>query len=156
MVISAIRGFGLGLFMMPITVLGMNTVPIKKISRASSLNNVIRQIAGSFGIAYLTTLLDNRYKYHFERIAEHFQQSDIGSKNFMFMMQHKFQLLGDGAWAANQKSLGLLSMLRIKQAYIFAFDDTFLVLALVALLSVIPALMLKHVAAKTSGHVMLE
>ncbi|MEI6286437.1 MAG: DHA2 family efflux MFS transporter permease subunit [Bacillota bacterium] len=156
MIVSAIRGLGLGLFMMPITVLGMSSVPMNKISRASSLNNVIRQISGSFGIAFLTTLLDNRYKLHFERIAENMQQSDIGSKNFMFMMQHKFQLLGDGAWAAKLKSLSLLSMLRIKQAYIFAFDDTFMVLALIALLSVIPALMLKNIIAKNSGHAMLE
>ena len=34
--------------MMPITTAGMNTVPVNQIARASSLNNVVRQVAASF------------------------------------------------------------------------------------------------------------
>ena len=157
MIVSAIRGFGLGLFMMPITVLGMNTVPLDKVSRASSLNNVLRQIGGSFGIAYLTTLLDDRYKLHFERIAENMNISDIGTRQFMMMSQHKMLLLGGGDWMARLKSLSLLSMLRIKQAYIFAFNDDFYVLALIALFCLLPILFLKNVITKGSGgHAMPE
>lgn len=36
--------------MMPITTAGMNTVPVNQIARASSLNNVVRQVAASLKI----------------------------------------------------------------------------------------------------------
>lgn len=69
-ILSAIRSLGMGLAMMPITTAGMNTVPVSQVGRASALSNVSRQVAGSFGIAILTAVMQNRQVFHYTRLAE--------------------------------------------------------------------------------------
>lgn len=71
LLVMVVRGVGLGLFLMTATTLGMNALPPAKISRATSMKSVIRQIAGSFGIALLSTVLQRRQEYHLAHSAEH-------------------------------------------------------------------------------------
>ena len=69
-VILTIRGMGIGLCMMPLTTAGMNAVSRADIGKASSLSNVLRQVAGSLGIAMLTTIMTQRQNIHSTRISE--------------------------------------------------------------------------------------
>lgn len=68
-----LRGFGLGLAMMPISTAGMNAVPTALITRASALSNTIRQISGALSITIMTTLIQNQlnfgYAYRSEQIT---------------------------------------------------------------------------------------
>ncbi|HEY3424195.1 MAG TPA: DHA2 family efflux MFS transporter permease subunit, partial [Negativicutes bacterium] len=53
--IQILRGAFIGLSLMTVTVLSMGNVPVPKISQASAINNTVRQVSGSFGIAILST-----------------------------------------------------------------------------------------------------
>lgn len=55
---------------MPITTAGMNTIPPQEVGRASALNNVCRQVAGTFWIAVLTTTMQSRQTFHFAQLAD--------------------------------------------------------------------------------------
>lgn len=57
MMIYLFRQAGMGLSMMPISTAGMNDVPPPLISRATALQNTVRNIAGSIGTAYLSTVM---------------------------------------------------------------------------------------------------
>lgn len=159
-----LRGIGFGLFLMTVTVVGMNSVPLPKISRASSLNNTIRQLAGSFGIAMLTTLMQNRGIYHLTHNAENVNVTSIATKNTLVSMEK--MLLGAGnppgatknvltyidhAWLQSgispgiiqHKALTMISDLVQRQSVIFAFDDALFALLVVCGLMLIPALLLR-------------
>ena len=146
--IMVLRGMGLGLFMMPATVMSMANIPLSKVSRASAINNALRQISGSMGIAILTTMLQNRQIFHLQHIAENINLTSHAALGMLTSGQQLFMHHGDVSWMAHVKSLAVLSQLSIQQSYIFSFDDSFFVLSLICLVGVIPALLLKHVKPK--------
>ena len=55
-----VGGLGVGLGMMPNTVVGMNSVPGRYVAQASAVRSLNRQLAGAFGIAVLASLLTAR------------------------------------------------------------------------------------------------
>jgi DHA2 family multidrug resistance protein len=56
----------------PITSISLVGVPPDKNNEASALVNLMRNLGGSFGISYTTTLLTYRQQFHHARLAEHF------------------------------------------------------------------------------------
>jgi EmrB/QacA subfamily drug resistance transporter len=66
----ALRGVGLGLSMMPIATAGMNAVPPQLSAQASAFTNVVRNIAASMGIAYLTHVVMDRQAHHLVWLRE--------------------------------------------------------------------------------------
>lgn len=70
MVIMMVRGIGMGLALMPAQTAGMNAIPRELSGRATALNSTIKQVAGSFGIAILTTILGHRQIFYSARYSE--------------------------------------------------------------------------------------
>lgn len=68
--ILIIRGLGLGLCMMPIQTAGMNAVDPRQVGNASSLSNLVRQVAGSMAIAILTMIMQKRAAFHGSHMAD--------------------------------------------------------------------------------------
>jgi EmrB/QacA subfamily drug resistance transporter len=155
--VMVLRGLGLGLFMMPVTVMGMANIPLANVSRASSINNALRQVSGSMGIAILTTVVQNRQIFHLSHIAENVTVNSLTVQSMLVSEQKMFMHLGDTAWIAHVKSLALMSTMALRQSSIFSFDDAFFVLSFLCLVGVIPAFLLKSVKAhKGSSTVMIE
>jgi hypothetical protein len=50
-----LRGAGLALLTVPLTALAVSAIPLKDIAQGSALNNMMRQLGGSFGIALVNT-----------------------------------------------------------------------------------------------------
>ncbi len=159
-----LRGIGFGLFLMTVTVMGMNSVPLDKISRASSLSNTIRQLAGSFGIALVSTLMQNRGIYHLAHNAENINVASAAMKNTLVGMEKLLWGAGtppgatrhmltyiDNIWLQSgyspgivqHKAMAMISGLVQRQSVIFAFDDVFFALLAASTLILIPAVFLR-------------
>lgn len=89
-----VRAIGMGLSLMPVTTAGTNTVPLTLIGRASSLNNVIRQVMSSFGIAMFTTIMNTRQAVHFTNLAQGVSLSGSQAAGFQAWMAHISQSMG--------------------------------------------------------------
>ncbi|HBC92203.1 MAG TPA: MFS transporter [Pelotomaculum sp.] len=144
--LAVIRSLGMGLAMMPITTAGMNTVPVTQVGRASALNNVTRQVAGSFGIAILTAVMQNRQAFHYARLAEGLSN---GSNAASFLSQLKGYLSHAGVADAGNAAMSVLGGLVSQQAMIQAIDDTFIVAALFIFIAIPLAFFLKKPVKKT-------
>ncbi|MES2455035.1 MAG: DHA2 family efflux MFS transporter permease subunit [Bacteroidota bacterium] len=59
-----IRGVGMALLFVPLTTLAIQDLKGAEIGQGSGLNNMMRQLGGSFGIAALTTLIHLRQGFH--------------------------------------------------------------------------------------------
>ena len=138
-----LRGIFIGLSMMTVTVLSMSNVPGPKISRASAINNTVRQVSGSFGIAILSTVLQNRQIYHLEHMAESVNYASPSAVSMIHYGERLFLHNGSSPGVAHQQSLALMNGIVQKQTAIFAFDDAFWVLGIFAIVSVGAALLLK-------------
>lgn len=65
MLVYTLRSAGMGIAMMPISTAGMNDVPPHLVSRATALQNTMRNVAGSIGTAYLSTVMQTETAKHF-------------------------------------------------------------------------------------------
>jgi EmrB/QacA subfamily drug resistance transporter len=63
-ILYTIRSIGMGLMMMPISTAGLNELPQKKNPHGTALSNTARQIAGSIGISWITTMFASRTTFH--------------------------------------------------------------------------------------------
>jgi drug resistance transporter, EmrB/QacA subfamily len=164
LLVMILRGVGLGLFLMTATTMGMNALPLAKISRATSMKSVIRQVAGSFGIALLSTVIQHRQAYHLAHIAEYMNAASFPMKQALVSYEGLFWKTGGPPGAAKHiltyrdslyaqsgfapgiiqtKALALINSVAQSQTLIFAFDDAFVVLALICFCGIIPALFLR-------------
>jgi EmrB/QacA subfamily drug resistance transporter len=68
--VLVIRGIGIGLCMMPLSTAGMNAVAPHQVGNASSVSNLVRQVAASMGLAVLTAIMQKRTTQHLQHISE--------------------------------------------------------------------------------------
>lgn len=141
--VQILRGMFIGFSMMTVTVLSMSNVSGPKISRASAINNTVRQVSGSFGIAILSTVLQNRQIYHLEHISENINYASPAAVNMIHYSERMFVHNGSSPGVAHQQALTLVNASVQGQMVIFSFDDAFWILGMLAILSVGIALLLK-------------
>ncbi len=122
---TSIRSLGMGLSFMPITTAGMNVVPVHLIARASALSNVIRQVAASFGVAILTSAMQNRQIFHYARLSE---AVSVDSAASLYLSQLQGFLANTAAGAsAKSASLAILSNVVAGESLSRAIGDTFMI-----------------------------
>src|SRR6185436_7887869 len=73
-----LRGVGLSLLFVPLTALAFSEVQPRDLSQATGLNNMMRQLGGSFGIALITTIIHLRQGFHRSVLLEHVNQYNPG------------------------------------------------------------------------------
>lgn len=136
------RGIGLGLCMMPATNLGMINIPLPKIASASSINNVVRQIGSSFGVAMLSTMLERREAFHTAMISERLAEKSIQVNSLITQLQHSYIAQGSSSGVAHSQAFGAISRMIQTQSAIFSFDDCLALMLLVVVVSLIPVFFL--------------
>jgi MFS transporter, DHA2 family, multidrug resistance protein len=138
-----LRGFAMGMMFSALAAVGLITVPREKMAQASGLNNVIRQVGGSFGVAMFSTLLTSRVVFHTQVFG---QAMDPNSPAFHTVMQRMERFAGTagmvGTNAANAGKSILFSHIS-KQAFVDGINDNFLIASLFTLLCVIPVFFLR-------------
>ena len=139
--ILSIRAVGLGLASMPLSTAGMNTVPRFLVSRASALNNTVRQIAGSMGIAYLTYVMLQRQTYHSAIYNEAVSVDSFGAQHSLVQIKGLLATGGLTGEAGEQAGLGMISGMIARQSFMNALSDTFVLSAIIIAL-VLPLMFL--------------
>src|SRR5882724_790089 len=66
-----LQGLGLGFFFVPVSSLAYSFLPANKNNKASSITNLFRNLGGSFGIAFTTTVVARRAQYHRSVLVAH-------------------------------------------------------------------------------------
>lgn len=148
---QVIRGVGLGLLFVPLSAATMSGISREKQAAASGLNNLLRQLGGSVGIAILTSMLTRAQRVHYGNLIEHVTIFDPEASRRLAMLKGAMQHLGASAAVAQQKALVLLNGTVRVQAAILAYVDLFDVTAVIFLFSFIPLVFLKRKASAVSS-----
>ena len=126
-------------------------------AQASGLTNTIRQLAGSFGVAILATLLSTRVKFHNQMYSESLDVNSpvfkTVSRNLVQQIQHIYR---SQSWRCSQQGQIILASHIARQSYIQGINDDFLIAAALTLIGAIPVFWLhtkkkKH-ASKIKSH----
>ena len=145
-----VRGVGMGFMMMPVQAAGLNAIPTRLVGQASAFSNIIQRVAGSFGIAYLTSYLDGRMATHTNDLTAAITPSHPAVVTLLTEIGHQF-----GAWFPGLQPTVLgnlfLSGMVSQQSFTSGIDDVFLLTALVLVVAFIPAMFLRKVHGQSGG-----
>ena len=139
-----IRGFAMGLMFTPLSTTALSNIPRHKIGQASGLYNVIRQLGGSFGIAFMSTLLLRRTIYHTTTYGQLVnQQSDAFRQVAGQLTRFSMNALAGNQALATMRATALIVSHISTQAFIRAVCDDFLVAAMITMAAIVPILFLR-------------
>ncbi len=126
-----VLGIGMGFFFIPLTTTTMSEVPKQEMANASSIYNLLRNLGGSFGVAFVTTMLARREQFHQNRLVENLTPFDPA---YQMAVQQRTQTLQHLGMSDAQAPAGALSTIYnelLRQAGMLAFNDAFLITSLI-------------------------
>src|SRR5258708_5129289 len=149
-----IQGVGLGFFFVPVSQLAYSYIPLSKNNKASSITNLFRNLGGSFGVAFVTTMLERRTQFHHSVLAQHVTPDNPAFQSTIDSVTRYLASTGSSTADASQKAYGRLSGMVERQATLRAFQDCYRMLALLAAISLPLAFMTKRFrsAGGAGGH----
>jgi DHA2 family multidrug resistance protein len=127
-----ILGVGMGMTFVPLTSLAFRTIPKEDMANASSIYSLLRNIAGSFGIATMTTLLARRAQFHQFHYAENLTPYDPHYQ--MAIYKATSALTAKAGANAPMAAKGLIYQQLMKQSTLNAFIDSFHVACIIILI----------------------
>ncbi len=139
----ALQGVGLGFFFVPVSALAYSYLPLNKNNKASSITNLFRNLGGSFGVAFVTTLLERRTQFHHSVIVQNLTPENPGFRQSLDSITQSFVTMGASTADATQQAYAQISALANQQAALQGFLDCFHALGWVAFATVIVALAIK-------------
>jgi DHA2 family multidrug resistance protein len=120
-----VRGVGLSLLFVPLTTLALSGLSGKDIAQGTGLNNMMRQLGGSFGIAIITTLLHLRQGYHRNNLIDHINIYDPAFTERYNGYLNGFMSKGMSMLDAQQAAYRAIEGAVTKQTYLLAYLDGF-------------------------------
>ena len=134
-------GIGMGLLFIPLTTLTLSSVPKPEMGNATSIYNLLRNLGGSFGVAFSTTIFTRRAQFHQSRLTEHLTWFDQGFRSAVEWGRTFLPTRGIPEGIAEGASMKMIYGQVIRQATAMGFNDAFWILS-VLMACVLPLLLL--------------
>ncbi|PWS32734.1 DHA2 family efflux MFS transporter permease subunit [Pedobacter paludis] len=131
-----IRGFGMALLFVPLTTLAMQDLSGPEIGQGSGLNNMSRQLGGSFGIAALTTLIHIRAGFHRSNLLSNINEYNPAFTGKLNGLIHNFMAKGSSFIDARLMAMKAIEGSVIKQTMLLTYNDAYWVAGLIMLFSI--------------------
>jgi DHA2 family multidrug resistance protein len=138
-------GFGLSFLFVPISTVAYSYLPKEKNDKASSLTNLARNLGGSFGISFVTTMLARRAQFHQSVLVAHISPYNTAFTERFHQITAQLAQQGESASDALAKARGVIASMVDQQANLMAFLDCFLLLIPAALAGVLMGFFIKKV-----------
>ncbi len=121
-----IRGIGLPMCFVPISLLAVSGLHARDIPQGVALNNMMRQLGGSFGIAIVTTYLAHRIGVNRVALLSHVNQYSTATQQRLSMLTNGFMAKGSSLAVAKQQAYAALDGGLMRQAMLKSYLDIFL------------------------------
>ena len=129
---SVINGIAISFIFVPLTTATMSQLGQAQIGNASGLYNLMRNLGGSIGIAFVTTMLARGAQAHQALMVGHLTPTDPAFAQRFAAAKHLLSHHTDSVTATRQAYAGVYSLLD-QQAHLWAFVDNFYMFGLLAL-----------------------
>jgi DHA2 family multidrug resistance protein len=126
-----IQGVALACIFIPLSTVALATIERKRMGDATGLNNLVRQLGGSFGVAIFAALLDRYSTEARQGLIAHVAVGDPAVRSRLTMIQGVFLRAGADGATASQRALAMLDGQVGLQASMLGFDRAFFLAGLV-------------------------
>jgi EmrB/QacA subfamily drug resistance transporter len=130
---------GLGLINPSLNVAAVHALPPTLLGQGAGMINFFRQLGGALGTNLLSVVLDRRTFFHGDVLTSMQTAGNTATAELLRTMELVFAQAGAGADLQNAAALHYLGRVVQAQAYTLGFRDSFLIVALVFTLALIPA-----------------
>jgi MFS transporter, DHA2 family, multidrug resistance protein len=124
------RGLGACLLVVPLTALAVSDLKPYDIPQGAAINNMMRQMGGSFGIALINTYISHRAAYNRTALVTHITSSDITTQQRLQSYTRNFMAHGASYLNAVKQALGAMEGTVVKQTYLMSYMNAFLLIAI--------------------------
>jgi len=125
-----VLGVGMGFLFIPLTTMTMSTISREDMGNATAIYNLLRNLGGSFGVAFVTTMIARRSQVHQAQLISNLSPFDRTYQAALYNAAHVFQNKGLPAAAAGQAGAGAIYGELQRQVHMLAFNDAFHLLSL--------------------------
>jgi DHA2 family multidrug resistance protein len=134
-----VMGIGMAMVFIPLQTMAFATIPKEEMGNATSIFSLLRNLAGSFGIAFMTTTLAQRAQFHQSRLSERLQPFDL---RYQMGMQKAMAVLHAKTGAVSSLAAnGMIYQQFMKEATLRSFNDAFY-LSTVIMICILPIVFL--------------
>jgi len=131
-----IRGVGMALLFVPLTTLAIQDLKGAEIGQGSGLNNMMRQLGGSFGIAALTTLIHVRQGFHRSNLLVNINEYNPAFTDRFNGFIKNFMAKGYNYLDAKALAAKAVEGVVTKQSLLLTYSDAYWVAGLILLCSI--------------------
>ncbi len=139
-----VLGIGMGLTVIPLMTLAFSNIKKEEMGNATAIYNFLRNLGGSVGVAFVTTMISRRAQFHQSHLVEHLTPFD---PSYQIALQQSAQILQYRGLESSVSQHGGLSVIYhelLRQASMMSFNDAFHLIS-VLMISVLPlALLMKR------------
>jgi DHA2 family multidrug resistance protein len=129
---SVVNGIAISFIFVPLTTATMSQLGQAQLGNASGLYNLMRNLGGSFGIAFVTTMLARGAQKHQALMVGHLTAADPAFTQRFALAKNLLSKNTDPATATRQAYDAVYSLLD-QQAHLWAFVDNFFVFGVLSL-----------------------
>lgn len=124
------RAIGMALLTVPLGTLAVSSLEAKDMPQGTALNNMMRQLGGSFGISIINTYVARRVASHRVDLISHITPYNPVSVERIKTYTGLFQQKGFGVLEAKQKAMGLIEKLVVQQSSFLSYLDGYFLIGL--------------------------
>ena len=145
---SIVNGIAISFIFVPLTTATMSQLAQQQLGNATGLYNLMRNLGGSIGIAFVTTMLARGAQVHQALMVGHLAPDNPAFRQQFDSAKHLLAHHGDSATASRQAYNAVYSLLD-QQAHLLAFVDNFFIFGAMAVLTMPLIFLFKRVTAPT-------
>jgi DHA2 family multidrug resistance protein len=131
---SIVNGIAISFIFVPLTTATMSQLGQQQIGNASGLYNLMRNLGGSIGIAFVTTMLARGAQVHQALMVGHLTPTDPAYAQRLAAAKKMLSLHTDPVTATHQAYAAVYALLD-QQAHLWAFVDNFFIFGLMSILA---------------------
>jgi len=125
-----VLGVGMGFIFIPLTTMTMSGIRKEDMGNATGIYNLLRNLGGSFGVAFITTMIARRAQFHHTRLVEHLTPFDRSYQITSSQLSQMFQQKGFDPVTSQQAGLSGMYGQLLRHASMLSFNDAFYLLSI--------------------------
>ena len=131
-----IRGVGMAILFVPLTTLAIADLRGPEIGQGTGLNNMMRQLGGSFGIAIMTTVIHIKTNVNRNILLENYNQYNPAFNERAATMTNNFIAQGASPGVAQQMANGALEGIVTRQTMLVTYNSMYLIIGVFTLICI--------------------
>lgn len=120
-----LRGFGAAMLSVPLTNQAVSGLTPLQMPQGIAINNMLRQLGGSFGIAFMNTYVARQYSMHRLQMVNYVTPENPVAMERINQLSGGMVAKGVNALQAHDVALNIMDGIVTKQAYVLTYLDAF-------------------------------